>query len=371
MIPDCTLVTACYDLSRFNNKYRDIYKTLENTKYLLEVPCYLVIFTDSILYDIIREFRNNLGLENMTKYIVREFEELKISKYVNKVKENREKYNPTKDDRTCAETHLICCSKFDFVLEIIETNPFNTTKFGWIDSNIEAAPDSPRYSTKFSKISCNYTNNLILRALHNCTEKFHIQILNVCNKKYKNNEHLKQYYERYRWVVCGCLFLTGKEIGIKILNRLNENFINTLNEGYGHGEEMLYLYILDEHYHDIIRSYGDYCHILNNFVNTTIGFSYILEKCIKRYVNYRYYRESIDCCLKMLDDIENFNVEIDYEIYFSILINLYISYYYYDYEKSVKTCFKILKLVNENPYIKQIYIKNKNYYDDQFKYVLN
>jgi hypothetical protein len=371
MIPDCTLVTACYDLTKFNSGSRNIDKILENMKCLLEVPCYLVIFTDNILYPHISELRNKLGFENITKYIIREFEDLKISMYTDLVNKNREIYHPTKDHRTSAHTHLLCCSKFDFVLEIIDTNPFNTSKFGWIDSNLEAAPDSPRYSDKFSKISCNYTNNLILRAMNNCTDKFHIQIMNVNDKKYKKDEHLKEYYETYRWVVCGCFFLTGKEIGKKILNRLNEIFIHTTIQGYGHGEEMLYITVLDEYYNDIIKSYGDYYHILNNFVNTTTAFSYIYHQCIKKYLDHGYHRECIDCCLKVLYDIENFNVEIDYEIYFYILFTLYVAYFYYDHPKSIQTCYKILKLINENFYIKKVYEGNKEYFDDQFKYVLD
>jgi hypothetical protein len=369
MNPDCTLVTASYDLTRFNNKSRNIDKTIENMKSLLEVPCYLVVFTDHILYPRISEFRNNLGFENITKYIIREFEDLKIYKYINLVKKNREIYHPTKDDRTSAEIHLLCCGKFDFVLEIIDTNPFNTSKFGWIDSSVEGGV--PGYSDKFTKISCNYTNNLILRAMYNCTDKFHIQIIYVNDKKYKKDEHLKEYYEAYRWVVSGCFFLTGKEIGKKILNRLNEIFVHTTNQGYGHAEEMFYITVLDEYYDDIVKSYGDYRHTLNNFVNTTTGFDYIYHFCIKNYLLYGYHKECIECCLKVLRDIENFNTEIDYEIYFCILVNLYIAYFYYDRQKAIDTYHKILKLIEENPYMRKTYEGNKEYFDGQFNYILN
>ena len=169
-IPDCTLVTACYDLTRFNNNSRKLDDALDKMNSLLETPCYLVIFTDKILYEKIQSIRNGYGLNHLTIYIMKEIEELNIYKYIDIIKSNREKYHPTKDDRTCIQNHLICCSKFDFVLDIIHRNPFNTRKFGWIDSNV---------GVNFSKICMDYKNNMLLSVLHNSSEKFHIQILNA------------------------------------------------------------------------------------------------------------------------------------------------------------------------------------------------
>ena len=359
MIPDCTLVTACFDLTKCNQKSRNLCESIENMRSLLETPCYLVIFIDHILYNFIYEIRSKIGLDHLTKYIIKDFSELNIYKYVDTVKSNRQLYHPTKDERTSAESHLICCSKFDFVLDVINTNPFNTSKFGWIDSNI---------GKNFSKICINYKNNMLLKILSNATDKFHIQILNVTDKKYINPENFKEYYDQYRWVVCGSFFLTGKEIGLKILNHLNSVFINTTKLGYGHGEEMFYLEILEKYYDDIIRSYGDYGHILNNFININIGIDYILNLIIKNYLNYGYYRECYDCCFKILNSIEN-NDEIDYSSYFLILFYSYIALYYFDKQKAKVIKSNILKLIQDNPFINLEYNKNKNFYDCQFKFI--
>ena len=264
--PDCTLVTACYNLTKYNNKCSNIENLLNNMISLLETPCYLVIFTDNYMYETIQNKRHEFGLSHLTKYIVKEFYELNVYKYVDIVKFNREKFHPTKDERTCAESHLICCSKFDFVFEIINLNPFNTSKFGWIDSNI---------GNNFSKICIDYKNNMLLHILNNVSDKFHVQILNVSDKKYTQHENYKEYYSSYKWIVCGCLFLTGKDTGIKILNELNNVFIKTTLEGYGHGEEMFYLEILDKYYIDIEKSYGDYKDIINNFININTSIDYI------------------------------------------------------------------------------------------------
>lgn len=357
--PDCTLVTCCFDLTQYNKLGRNLDDSINKMKSLLIIPCYLVIFTDNICLEKIKNIRGNLDC--FTKYIINDFKDLNIYKYNEIVKKNRLIYHPTKDERTCSESHLICCNKFNFVLQIIESNPFNTTKFGWIDGNI---------GDNFSKICLNYDNNILLNILNRVTDKFHIQILNVCDKKFKDINLKKEMYDQYRWIVCGSLFTTGKDIGIKILNRLNQIFIETTILGYGHAEEMFYLEILDEFYDDIERSYGDYNSILNNFINPRIQYNYILNKIIRRYQRLGYYKECYECCHKLINEIENFNVQIDYNLYFLILFELYLCTYYYKNDKAKNVKLKILDLISKNPLIKCEYEKNKDFYNKQFSYIL-
>jgi tetratricopeptide (TPR) repeat protein len=361
MIPDCTLVTGCFDLTRFNAKSRNFSETINNMKSILEVPCYLVIYTDTNMVDSIKQVRNEYGLDHLTLYIVKNLEELETFTYVDIVKKNREHYHPTRDERTCAESHLVCCSKFELVLNIINLNPFHTTKFGWIDSNV---------GINFSKICTNYKNNMLLHVLINCSpDKFHLQILNVNDKKYIQEENLREYYNSYKWVVCGCLFITGKDVGVKILQDLNNIFIKHTLFGYGHGEEMFYLGVLDKYYDNIKRSYGDYQHILNNFVNITTGLNYI-KNIANSYMNHGYYKECIDCCTKVIEQYEKYNIEIEYNLFFDFLFFNYISLFYYDKTKAKDFFTYTMKLIEKNPFIHNEYHKNKQFYDDQYKFVL-
>lgn len=361
MIPDCTLVTCCFDLTKYNNKCRNLNDSINKMKSLLETPCYLVIFTDNSLANLIKNIRDNNGLSELTMYNICEPEELECFNYLDMVKSNREKYHPTKDERTCAESHLICCSKFELVLKIINLNPFRTSKFGWIDANI---------GENFSKICTNYKNNMLLNILDKCSEnKFYLQILNVNDKKYINEENLREYYSSYKWVVCGCLFITGKDIGIKILEDLKNTFIKHTLLGYGHAEEMFYFEILDKYYENIHRSYGDYHHILNNFLNITTGLDYV-KYIANRYMSMGYHKECIDCCSKVISQYENYNIEISYDLYFDFLFYSYVSLFYYDNNKAKEFVKHILKLTNVNPFIKKEYEKNKLFYDNQFKFAL-
>lgn len=361
MIPDCTLVTGCFDLTAYNNKGRSVHDSIQNMKSLLEVPCYLVIYGNSPVIEAIKQIRGEYQLNHITLYIECNPEDLDSFRYVDKVKSNRILYHPTKDERTCAESHLITCSKFELVLKTIRSNPFCTTKFGWIDSNI---------GVQFSKIAVHYKKNMLLKILNTCSsDKFHIQILNVNPKKYIHEEHWREYYESYRWVVCGCLFITGKEIGIQILEDLNNVFIKHTECGYGHAEEMFYLEILDKYYDQIERSYGDYKHILNNFCGITEGLEYI-RYIANRYMTMGYYKECIDCCSKVISQYEHYHIEMSYSLYFDFLFYHYVSTFYHEYSKAKECVNHILQLIKENPYIRCEYEKNQTFYDQQFKYAI-
>jgi hypothetical protein len=362
MIPDCTLTTACYNFTDVHDKSRNLEECINDMKTLLQIPCYLVIYTDNKCHEFIKKIRDSYSLNHITHYVIKEFTDLANYKYLDIIKKNRESYHPTKDERTSSHSHLLCCSKFNFVLDTMDINPFHTSKFGWIDAHLGR--------TNCSKVSENYENNMLLNILHNTTpDKFHIQILNVCDKKYKQKEHKREMYQQYRYVVCGCLFIAGIDIGRKILNRLNEIFIQTTLDGYGHGEEMLYLEILDEFYDDIKRSYGDYNNILNNFMQPRRNLYYINALIIKQYNKFGYHKECYDCCKILLAEIENYNVHIDYTMYFSILFEYYMCTFYYKGKDEARTLVKhIHDVIAIIPGVKAEYEKNKVFFDIQFNY---
>jgi hypothetical protein len=355
MIPDCTLTTACFNLQKYNSHSRNKNDTINNMKSLLDVPCYLIIYTDSDFYPIIKEHRNHLN--NITHYVVIDIESLDTFKYVDIVKENRKKYHPTKDERTCAESHLLCCSKFELVLKSIHLNPFNTSRFGWIDSNV---------GVNFKKICTDYKNNKLLKILNESKEdKFYLQILNVCDPKLLLD--LRSYYSRYQWVVCGCLFISTINKGIKLLNILNHIFIKHTLEGYGHGEEMFYLEVLENYKDDLHVSYGDYHHILNNFIFPTIDLYYVYH-ITSRYLQFKQYHNCIHACETVLYQFENYKIEMNSIQYFEFLYNYYMASYYVKSNQLHDIKFKIKQLIHLNKEVENKYIMNKTFYDNNLKF---
>jgi hypothetical protein len=237
--------------------------------------------------------------------------------------------------------------------------------FGWIDSNV---------GVNFSKICKDFKYEYLLDILNINDNKFHIQILNVADKNHKTNK--KDYYSKYQWVVCGCLFITNKIVGAKILNRLNEIFVETTLMGYGHAEEMLFLEVLDEFYDDIEKSYGDYGQIINNFITTTENLHYIFYLIIRKYIQFKYYKECYHCCKKMLYSIENNKIECCEKIHMFVLLAYYISASQGDeflnlsnseHKEYIKNIIdKIYKICNEDEKMKNEFYNNRDYYLNTF-----
>lgn len=346
-IPKCTVVTACYDLSKYHNKSRNKNEIIYNIHTLLEIPCYLVIYCNSEMYQDIIQIRENNNLLHLTKIIVQELEDTWAGiNLLEKIKYNRSIYWPTRDERTCSETHALTCNKFDFVYQSIIHNYFNTDKFAWID--VFVGPN-------FSRLSEGITPNVFLNILHNTSNKFHIQILNVQDKKYILECNKKEYYKTYPWLVCGGFFTTPSNSGKAILSRLKEICINTTNLGFGHGEEAFYLEILDEFYDNIERSYGDYKQMLNNYFKPIYNIEYIYNYIILRYYNFKYYKECIDACKALIESYDTFSIPINYNIYCNLHIIYLLSCINSNREKDASEISNKILIMQENPKFKNAF----------------
>ena len=293
-----TLVSAAYNFSSIHSKSLNIEEMIQRMDELMKLPVPLIFFCDDLLYNHVLKARVQNGLGGLTIVVNCPFEKLWSVQWLQKVKENREVYFPTRDERTCAETHLVTCNKFDFVLKAMDLNPFCTAKFGWLDAFVTRDGNPMRFAQ-------NYNRDEFLQLLRNVSEdKFHISVLNVNDKKYMRDEWKREYYETYRYVVCGCLFTCGERVGRIILNDLKANFVRTTEMGYGHAEEMLYLEVLEKHYDLIHRGYGDYHFLINNFLIPTYDLHYVYFMVIKRYMEFRYIKECYHCCELVVIGIE-------------------------------------------------------------------
>ena len=361
MVPNCTVVTALYNLYKYHKKSVSSETCVDRINVVLELPVYLVIFTEKEFIDILTTRRREYGFSSITLIIERKFEDLPKYNYLEQIKKNRSIYFPTRDERTSAESHLLTCSKPDFILETMRLDPFHTTKFAWLDALL-GINDKMR-------ICENYTIDKFLNVLNTITDKFHIQILNVNNKSFKLDENKKDYYATYKYVVCGGFFTCGIIIGQQILNRVNENFIKTTELGFGHGEEMLFLEILDEFYDNIEKGYGDYGQIINNILFPVCNLDYIYSCILQRYLDLSYHKESYDCSKKLLYSIENLKSNCAPNLYMNILFSHYIATFYYKNEEAFDVIKHIYNVCNENNELKQAFNQNKGFYESQFRYL--
>ena len=352
-IPDCTLTTACFNIHHTNENAFSIEKIKEQSDTLMAMPCYLVVFCDKDTISILKQKREEYGFLSITKFIQIEMFTFWSSQFLEKVRQNRLKYWPSKDLRANEYAYLIQCNKFDFLLQTMNWDPFQTSKFGWIDCFL---------GINGNKICENYTTNNIVYVLNNITDKFHFQVLNVCDKNFKNKNLKFIYYRSYQYIMCGCLFTCSEKIGRPILKRLKEIAEDTINAGYGHGEEMFFLEILDEFENDIIKSYGDYGQILNNFIRPTKNFGYIYRFILHHYILRGYYREAYICAKVLIDAIESQITDVNDEIHMNILFDYYLSVRNTNPDEVQSVVNYIQQICANNPQMKTEFEKNPNCY---------
>jgi len=313
IVPDTTFVTCCYLLD--GGRKLDILE--KQSSFTLSLPYNMVIFCDKHTESFIRKYRANFM--QYTQIHVNPIESLSTYQFIDKIKENRTNYFPTEDDRTNELTQIITCNKFDFMLTVIENNPFNTTLFTWIDSLLGRT--KPR-------ICEHYHGSLIPQIISKCSNKFHIMVIGQVDSKFLQPEFYKEYYSEYRYLVAGGFFVTGKQHGNVILNRLKEIFVEHTNAGVGHGEEMLYLDIIENYQQHLVTSYGDYGIILDNFITPTIKIDYIYQLIIYKYLSNTQYSRAKHALETVLHSIHNFTIHVDPDSTVQLWCDYIIASYY-------------------------------------------
>jgi hypothetical protein len=101
---------------------------------------------------------------------------------------------------------------------------------------------------------------------------------------------------------------------------MDELFREATEQGFGHGDELLMLEILDEFYDEIDRGYGDYSQILNNYSAPVNNLWYIYHCIVKNYLEKGYYKECCAVCQKVVDSVENLGTLVMPDVYIPILL---------------------------------------------------
>ena len=138
-----TLVTSLYDIGRgeINNRnaHRPFSKYLSWFKHVLSINAPMVVFVDQSLAPYVKEHRPK---NYQTKVVIQKFEELKAYKYHDRIQNTINRMTMDKKlshfklcpEFITAKYQTIIYSKFDFLLEVSEQNPFNTGYFFWLDA---------------------------------------------------------------------------------------------------------------------------------------------------------------------------------------------------------------------------------------------
>jgi len=229
-----TLVTAFFDINReHNGDGRKISEYLTWIQKTLQLNCNLYIITESKFVDFMKKNRPKKYktfikediLENAEyyKYLPNITEILNSSQFKDKIK------HPERVECKLPEYNVIQYSKFGWLKDAINNNPFHTEYFLWVDAGI---------SRFFMDIDINkpYPNNNVIY-----NNKFLIENrYDIKNYKYCENDFIWDSTN----LLSGGLFGGNKEIIIKISDLLCDVFVNKMLKNNNVNNEQLGLTIV-------------------------------------------------------------------------------------------------------------------------------
>lgn len=242
----------------------------------------LVVFGDQDYIDFIKKHRPK---EYLTEYNPMKLEDLHFYEYYNKIEENRRISWPSRDSRAPTSAHIIQANKIILLNYVAQRNPFGTQYFAYMDNNL---------MTRMK-----LTTDIVEDALNRMKNTFHIMLLGVVNPMLD----YKDIYQAYRYHMVGG-FTGGDAEHCNIVCKLfKHEFVRTVEEGYGHGEEMIYIKIVYSNWDLFTVSYGDYQDCVRNIHDIVQNHEYVFQLCVMKYLENKMYVQLEHCCDKLLSSI--------------------------------------------------------------------
>ena len=255
---DYTIITAWYDVRERENHDKKDDKTnqffcsmdwyFDSAKPFFEKPFPMVIFTEPRFKDLILKARPP-HLHHQTKFIFRTYEELLYYDLFPKYEENHSKnpiHNVTKEKFT-ALYKFIVNQKVNFVKEVIETNPFETQKFAWMDMRLHCVYDMDIDETT------NVMNQLPINQ---------VRLMQMCytDPVYDRRE----FYAWTRGKVAAGFFGGYREPLLKFCEFCQDEFLVAMTEETAPTDEMIYSFVISHHPSLFDVYVGEYCDCLKN-----------------------------------------------------------------------------------------------------------
>ena len=267
---DWTFVTAFYHLPKYGGQLQtggySPDKYFEWGEFVLNLDVNLVIYCDEEYYDKFQTLRCNLSTK--TKVIKYSLNELLFYSYRGKIESNRQTIMSCADPRNSVNYFILTCSKFLLVEKTIQNNyfPSEDSYYAWIDFGLgkngtqQTSWIDEIISTKRQKVSFCYIDYTPINIMNNYQE----------------------YYKFGRCGTAGGFFTGARKYLLKVCELLKQQFIDTVEAGYGHAEEQLIPVVYNKH-QDLFEFYfGDYNFLLSNYKYTRNHTSQIIQRlCTK------------------------------------------------------------------------------------------
>lgn len=249
---DITIVSCYVDLGKLENRVKTTKVYSDNIEAFLNLNYNMVLFIDQTFLDIVRDFRNNLGLLENTHIILIDYSDLPKYKYRQQILKNYRTnpphnkgiapYHPMKDTPNYM---VLNCSKYNLVNRATKLNPFNSNYFAWIDMGITGAVRDmigvdKALSIKSDKIAVPY---IIPKIVHRNHDLF---------------------FRGLWFYVCGGYSYGKIEAWDNLNKEFDSLFEQILEEGYYGNEENFLGYLLVEKTSLFTPYYSDYYNIFKN-----------------------------------------------------------------------------------------------------------
>lgn len=243
-----TLVTALYDIGREQlsgkSAHRKFDKYLAWFKYTLSINVPMVVFVPEYLVSYVYDHRPT---EYRTEVIVRDFEELRAyKKYYQRMQDTIDAMtnvrNPPSHFKECpefitAKYETIIFSKFDFLKEAVEKDPFDSEYFIWLDAGTF-------YDTPPFDVTLEWPDPYKVRMLKG---KFLVSdySFNVNDKSPLKDK--REYLTRNQNEICAFVLGGSKDIVLKVHKQFWSEVDNALQLGVINNEQhFLQLMVLEQ-----------------------------------------------------------------------------------------------------------------------------
>lgn len=430
---DWTLVTAYFNLTKCPDASEEICKRDKSYYFshsisTLSLPYNLVIYCDNESYNEISNIRPNY-LKDKTIYVIIDFDDISLNgkqfnNYRNIINENRLKHPYYFDNRNTASYYLFCMSRYIMLKETIELNPFNSQYFSWINFCIERMGyNNLKYldealAVKRDKFSTCYIDYIPYDLIQNVNEYFKWGRCSMCSGFFTGN---KEYMNK----VCDLIlkkFLYYLSLGYghadeQLYSPVYFENVDLFHHYYGDYQQMItnYKYIYDAPENPIRNfisnsfKYENYIKCIEccEFILKSLCYKkcilnkdnvdFLMEKYIMSKLNIGFYinkelcpfdidieyayvkiikplldagknKECYENCEKILDYIDK-NATSNNKYWFMIYFSYYVSSFYFKRERSEEIVNNIFLLCKNNIHFKTEYKNNKEFYDNQFKFV--
>lgn len=224
-----TVVTAYFDLTRMPDASEEIKKRprshyLHHARATLALDQPLVVFCEPDAVEEIRAMRPT-HLQDTLRIEAVNFEDLPLSKYRERILENRRTHPYAFDSRNTASYYLLCMARYALVKRVIQENPFSSTHFAWLNICIERM--GYKNVQHLEEVFCGPPR-----------DKVSTCYIDYISKKLIDD--VPTYFQHGRCSMCSGFFTGRKDTFTEFCNRVEAKFLKFLEQGYGHADEQLF-----------------------------------------------------------------------------------------------------------------------------------